>query len=114
MNLAALVAQARAVGATVVELAGATIIVVPSANATQSTDDHLSLEEARALGKFKTTRPIRDAARAGEVRVYGKERTRTVRRGEFLAWLESRCSTRPTAGPDDADLDRRIVRLAAR
>jgi hypothetical protein len=76
-------------------------------------DELLTLEEARRLAKFKTTRPIKDAGRRGELPLYGRERSRTVRRGEFLAWLEGRRAP-VTAGPDDADMDRRVARLARR
>jgi hypothetical protein len=73
--------------------------------------EHLSLEEARSLGRFKTTRPIKDAIRARELVAFGRQRSRTVRRGEFLAWLESH-RARPVAGVDDADIERRVARLS--
>jgi hypothetical protein len=58
-----------------------------------------------------TIRILRDAVRAGELVAYGRERDRAVRRGDLDAWIESRRV--PTAiGPADADIDRRMRRLA--
>ena len=101
---------ARALGAAILEAPGTTVIVVLHPWPV-SGDEHLSLEEARVLGKFKTTRPIRDAGRAGELTLYGKQRSRTVKRAEFIAWHESR-RVRPIAGVDDADVGRRVARIS--
>jgi hypothetical protein len=107
-----LLAAARALGAMVVESSGATIIVVP-ATSDLDPQEHPPLERARALGHFKTTRPIKEAARAGELPMYGRERSRTVTRGEFLTWLESRCVP-SVAGPVDKDIEARVRRLGRR
>jgi hypothetical protein len=110
--LAGIVNAARASGATVLETPGAVVIVLTTA-ATAAPDDLLSLEEARVLGKLKSTRSIREAGWRGELRLFGSERSRTVRRGDFLQWLESR-RTPAVAGPADADVERRMRRIARR
>jgi hypothetical protein len=73
--------------------------------------EHLDLEACRQLGKLKTARPIRDAIRSGELVAFGKQRSRVVKRGDLLAWLEAR-RVRPVAGIDDRDIARRVERLA--
>jgi hypothetical protein len=107
-----LLTGARALGATVVESLG-TIVIVIVASTGADPGEHLSLEQARALGHFTTTRPIREAARAGELPLYGRERSRTTKRGEFMAWLESR-RVPSVAGPVDTDIEARVRRLARR
>lgn len=74
-------------------------------------DEHLTLEEARALGKFKTIRPIKDAGRAGHLALFGTQRSRTVKRGDFLRWLEDRRSP-ITTGEESPELEKRMQRLA--
>lgn len=46
------------------------------------------LEAARLAGV--SVRVLRDARRAGDLRVYGKQRSRTLRRSDLVAWIESR------------------------
>lgn len=111
MNSHYLLDAARAAGATVLEGQGATVIVLMRDG--ENSGDHLTLEDARALGKFKTTRPLKDAARRGELRIYGKQRTRTVKRGELLQWLESQ-RVEPGAALDDSDITRRMRAIARR
>jgi hypothetical protein len=111
-SLDALLSAAQSVGGTIVRTPAAVVVVIPTATEADP-EQFLSLDEARALGKFKTTRPIKDAGRAGALTLYGTERTRTVKRGEFLAWLESRRAPVAT-GPDDLDVERRMRRLARR
>ena len=101
-------AHARGIEPTIVQSSGAIIIVLATAG--PNVDGLLSLDEARVLAKLKTTRPILDAVRAGELKAFGKQRSRTVRRSDLLAWVESR-SVKPIAGLDDLDIQRRIKRL---
>lgn len=101
-SLEALIADIRA--------RGATIIVIPARVADGG--DLLPLAEAATIAKC-SVRTIRDAARAGELTVYGKQRSRTVRRADLLAWIESR-RVRPVAGADDDDIERRMRRLGGR
>lgn len=86
-----LVRMAEAAGATVVRSPAGTIIVLPISQGADP-GEHLSLEEARVLGKLASTRQIKEAGHRGELTLYGSERTRTVKRGELVAWLESRRS----------------------
>jgi hypothetical protein len=108
-----LLALASKAGGTVVRSPLAVVIVLPLDLSTNDPDEHLSLEQARTLGKFRTTRQIREAGRAGALALYGTERTRTVLRGEFVAWLASRRAP-PVAGPADVDIERRVRGLARR
>lgn len=66
-------------------------------------------EAARAAGT--SVRVVRDAIRAGDLAAYGRQRDRSVRRGELERWVESRRS-KPVAGADDIDIERRVLRLA--
>ena len=84
-----LVRLAEAEGATVVRTPAALVLVIPTTAAADPAE-HLSLEQARILGKLPTTRPIKEAGRAGLLTLYGTERTRTVKRGAFMAWLKTR------------------------
>jgi hypothetical protein len=85
------------------------ILVTPRASLDMG--EHLDLEACRQLGKLKTARPIRDAIRSGELVAFGRQRSRVVKRGDLLAWLEAR-RVRPVAGVDDRDMARRVERLA--
>jgi hypothetical protein len=89
---------------------GAVAILV-SPRTSHDTEEHLSLEACRELATLKTLRPIRDAIRAGDLVAFGRQRTRTVKRGDLLAWLEGR-RVRPGVGPDDTDIARRVARLS--
>lgn len=101
-------AKARGIEPTIVQTPGATIIVV--AAAAPNADDLLPLPAAAEIAKC-STRTLREAGRAGELTLYGRQRSRTVRRSDLLAWVESR-RVRPVEGPDDSDLERRIARLS--
>jgi hypothetical protein len=60
-----------------------------------------------------SVRVVRDAIRSGELAAFGRQRDRSVRRSDLNAWIESRRS-KPIAGADDADIARRMSRLARR
>lgn len=106
-HLGPLEAAATAAGGTVIRAPGATIIVIPARAA--DGDDLLPEREAAELAKC-SVRTLRDAARAGELDRYGKQRSRSYRRANLLAWIETR-RVRPVAGADDDDIDRRVRRL---
>jgi hypothetical protein len=85
----ALVAAARAAGATIVEGAGALVFVLPTAKDADP-DELLPLRVAADVAKT-SLRVIREAARDPEVLPsFGKQRDRSVRRRDLDAWIESR------------------------
>lgn len=110
-SIAQLVADAEAMGATVVRSPSACVIIVPSATAARESE-YVSLDEAKTVGRFRTTRQIREAIASGELRALGKQRSRLVKRDEFLAWLEGR-KAKPIDGPATDAIERRVIRLAA-
>jgi hypothetical protein len=67
-------------------------------------------EAARIAGV--SLRTLRDARRDGDLIVYGKQRSRTVRRADLDAWIASR-RQRPVMGPDDEDIERRMAKIEA-
>jgi hypothetical protein len=91
----------------------ATLAREAAEDAPPAQDEHLTLKEAARVLKLRTDRPIKDAGRAGDLPLYGNERSRTVKRGELLAWHESRRAT-PIAGVDDEDIQRRMSRLRSK
>jgi hypothetical protein len=97
-------------GAVVVETAGAVVIVLPRDAGATDPDEQLPEREAARFAGV-SLRTLRDARRAGDLVMYGGQRSRTVRRGDLAAWIESR-RVRPVEGPDDPDLDRRTARMA--
>lgn len=108
MNHDALITAFERDGATVLRTRGATIIVIPAPVA--DGDDLLPIEEAAAIAKC-SLRTLRDAHRAGEVVLFGKQRSRTVRRADLEAWIESR-RVKPSRSVDDHDIERRMLRIA--
>jgi hypothetical protein len=58
-----------------------------------------------------SVRVLRDAIRAGDLSAYGRQRDRAVRRADLEEWVRNRRVV-PLPGPDDADLARRVRRLA--
>jgi len=107
MNHDTLIAAAERDGATVVRTRGATIIVIPARVA--DGDDLLPIEDAAEIAKC-SIRSLRDAHRAGALIMFGKQRSRTVRRADLEAWIESR-RVKPTTGADDDDIARRMRRI---
>jgi hypothetical protein len=78
----------------------------------QPSDEHLPEREAARIAGV-SLRTLRDARRRGELVVYGKQRSRTIKRADLSAWVESRLS-RPVGGHCDADIERRMRRIARR
>lgn len=68
--------------------------------------DLLELVEAAKIARC-SVRALRDARRRGELVMYGRQRSRTVRRADLDTWIESRKAP-VSAGADDADMDRRM------
>lgn len=89
------------------QLAG---IAARLAEQTTNPDELVSVATAAAEAKC-SVRTLTDARRRGELQMYGGQRTRAVRRADLDAWVESR-RVRPVAGAEDADMDRRVARLA--
>lgn len=58
-----------------------------------------------------SVRTIRAGIRVGDLPAFGRQRDRAVRADDLAAWIESR-KVKPTEGADDADMDRRMARLA--
>jgi hypothetical protein len=58
-----------------------------------------------------SVRVVRDAIRSDDLPAFGKQRDRSVRRSDLDKWIESRRS-KPIAGVVDADILRRMDRLA--
>jgi len=56
-------------------------------------------------------RVVRDAIRRGELAAFGRMRDRAVRHADLAAWIASR-ALEPVEGIDDADIARRVNRLA--
>lgn len=104
----AIIAAAERDGATVLRTPGATIIVIPTPLA--AGDDLLPIDEAAALAQC-SVRTLRAASRTGDLAVFGKQRSRTVRRADLNAWIESR-RVKPEIDVDDHDIERRMKRLA--
>lgn len=76
-----------------------------------SPDDHLPLADAARVAGT-SVRVLRDAIRGKELVAYGKQRDRTVRRGDLMSWIESRKVIHPAV--DDKDIERRMARLRAK
>ena len=74
-------------------------------------DDALvPLAEAARLAAT-SVRVVRDAIRHRELAAFGRMRDRAVRRGDLDVWIASR-QVAPIKGVDDADIERRVARLA--
>jgi hypothetical protein len=58
-----------------------------------------------------SVRVVRGAIRQGELAAFGRMRDRAVRHGDLAAWIASR-ALKPVEGIDDADIARRVHRLA--
>ncbi len=56
-------------------------------------------------------RVVRDAIRRGELAAFGRMRDRAVRHADLAAWIAGRL-VKPLHDVDDADIARRVERLA--
>jgi hypothetical protein len=73
-------------------------------------DALISVVEAARLAAT-SVRVVRDAIRRGELTAFGRMRDRAVRHADLAAWIASR-ALKPVEGVDDADIARRVRRLA--
>ncbi len=73
-------------------------------------DALIPLAEAARLAAT-SVRVVRDAIRRGELVAFGRMRDRAVRHADLAAWIASR-ALQPVEGIDDADIARRVSRLA--
>jgi hypothetical protein len=73
-------------------------------------DEHVSFDEAVDIART-SRRILRDAARRGELTLHGRQRSRTVKRADLVAWLETR-RTPVIAGTESRDIEARMARLA--
>jgi hypothetical protein len=107
-----LVAMARCLpGVTVLESAGATIIVLPGASAADPAELLPLLDGARLAST--SPRALKDAARRGEIALFGRERSRVVRRGDVLQWVQDRRAPVAAVAQDQAArVEARVSRLA--
>jgi hypothetical protein len=98
-------------GATVVELpSGSTIIILPDAARDEGGDELVPLGDAARIAAT-SKRVLVEAIRRGELPAFGRQRDRSVRRADLVAWVESR-RLRPVHGADDRDIEARVRRLA--
>lgn len=70
----------------------------------------LSVKEAAGLAATSVG-VVREAIRVGDLIAYGGQRDRSVRRADLDAWILARRFA-PIAGVADADIERRMERLA--
>ena len=75
-------------------------------------EDDVLIPVAEAARLAATSvRVVRDAIRRGELPAFGRMRDRAVRHADLAAWIASR-ALEPVEGIDDADIARRVNRLA--
>ena len=70
------------------------------------------LSEAAAEAKC-SVRTLTDARRKGDLVMFGKQRSRAIKRADLTAWIASR-EVKPIAGVDDLAMRRRVERLATK
>ena len=75
-----------------------------------SNDALVPLAEAAQLAAT-SVRVVRDAIRSRQLAAYGRMRDRAIRRSDLDKWIASR-EVKPVRGVDDADIERRMARLA--
>ena len=76
----------------------------------QRDDALIPIAEAARLAAT-SPRVVRDAIRRGELAAFGRMRDRAVRHADLAAWIAGRL-VKPLHGVDDADIARRVERLA--
>ncbi|MGD0529016.1 MAG: hypothetical protein ABSE49_28015 [Polyangiaceae bacterium] len=105
--------MAEAAGATIVRSPVATIIVVPVASAVDPGELLPLVDAGRLAGT--SPRALKEAARRGELELFGRERSRVVRRGDVLRWVqERRTPIASVADPQQARVERRLARRSHR
>ena len=77
----------------------------------EARDDALIPVAEAARLAATSVRVVRDAIRRGELAAFGRMRDRAVRHADLAAWIASR-ALKPVEGIDDADIARRVQRLA--
>ena len=105
-------ARRRGDQVSIVASTAATVIVITPAPSVGSGAEELLPLATAAQVAATSVRVLRDAIRAKDLRAYGNQRDRSVRRADLEKWIEGRAA-KPHAAIDDADMDRRIKRLAA-
>ena len=73
-------------------------------------DTLIPVAEAARL-EATSLRVVRDAIRRGELAAFGRMRDRAVSHADLIAWIGAR-AFKPVDGIDDADIARRVRRLA--
>jgi hypothetical protein len=94
----------------VVNLAVALAAILSPHEPTRGADDLLPLPDAARIAAT-SVRVLRQAIARGDLPGFGRQRDRSVRRGDLLQWIEARRVR--VEGVDDVDLQRRIRRLRA-
>lgn len=108
-----LLALATKAGATVVRHPGAVVVVLPVDLPGPAQGAALvPLAEAARIAAT-SRRVLREAIRARALVAFGGQRDRSVRREDLLRWIDER-RVAPVAGPNDADIERRLARLGRR
>jgi hypothetical protein len=79
-------------------------------DSTHPNDALVPLAEAAGIAAT-SVRVVRDAIRSRQLVAYGRMRDRAVRRTDLDKWIASR-EVKPIRGVDDADIERRMARLA--
>lgn len=110
-NLESLKSFASNVGADVLSLASGGILVKYEPPAEADPDEMLTDKAAIKIAAV-SLRVFRDAGHRGEFTWFGKERSRTIRRGELERWIASRRVPLKCQGEESADIERRMARLA--
>lgn len=100
-------AELLAIAAALTTAAAA--LVRLSAASARDPDELLPLAAAAAEAHC-SVRALSDARRSGALATYGTQRTRTVRRRDLAAWIESRRAP-VYPGAANADMDRRMRNL---
>lgn len=80
--------------------------------ATDDPAELIPIDRAAQIARV-SRRTLRDAARSGEIALFGRQRSRTVRRADLMSWIEGRRAPVVRDDADDRDLERRMARLRA-
>jgi hypothetical protein len=102
MTPEAIIAAATRLGATVLRAPGADVIVITHDEPAEN--DLIRIHDCARIAKT-SVRVVKDDIRAGEIAAFGKQRDRSVRYADLMAWIETR-RVKPVVGPDDADVEK--------